>query len=39
MPNTFRIKRIFGLTSEQEQTLRDAGANDGVIRVIHNNRR
>ncbi|HTD21274.1 MAG TPA: protein kinase [Terriglobales bacterium] len=29
----------FGLTSDQEQTLRDAGANDGLIRVIHNNRR
>jgi len=29
----------FGLTSEQEQTLRDAGANDAIIRVIHNNRR
>ncbi len=29
----------FGLTTDQEQTLRDAGANDGLIRVIHNNRR
>jgi serine/threonine protein kinase len=29
----------FGITSEQEQTLRDAGANDGVIRAIQNNRR
>jgi len=29
----------FGMTSEQEQTLRDAGANDGIIRAIHNNRR
>jgi serine/threonine-protein kinase len=29
----------FSPTTEQEQTLRDAGANDALIRVIHNNRR
>ena len=37
---TIRARGVeFGLTSEQEQTLRNAGASDGVIRVIHNNRR
>jgi serine/threonine-protein kinase len=29
----------FGLTADQEQSLRDAGANDALIRIIRNNRR
>jgi hypothetical protein len=29
----------FALTADQEQSLRDAGGNDALIRVIRNNRR
>src|SRR5260370_14733072 len=40
MVGAVRLRGVdFGLTTDQEQTLRDAGANDGLIRVIHNNRR